>query len=53
MLVSFYWDRLLWIDMWLESEENFLYLAFNQLTLNQLNDLTYVTTMIYISDHWF
>ena len=53
MLTSFYWNKLLWIDMWLKFEKNFLYLTLNQLTssqltLSQLSDLTYVITMIYI-----
>ena len=39
---------LLWIDMWLDFEKNFLYLTFSQLTLSQSNDLIYVIAKIYI-----
>ena len=34
--------------MWLDFEKNFLYLAFNQLTFSQSNDLIYVIVKIYI-----
>ena len=34
--------------MWLDFEKNFLYLAFNQLTFSQSNDLIYVIVKVYI-----